>query len=128
MLQVADRERVREERTRIDRERLQGRWIALSGRRAAQMHVEDDQFVLSFRNGDIYAGTLSLDPTQRPSAVDLHIDEGPTHHQNKSSPAIYGFDGEHLILSPATPGADSRPAAFPPEGDDTRLCLVFRRA
>jgi uncharacterized protein (TIGR03067 family) len=127
MLLVADRERVREERTRIDRERLQGRWIALSGRRAAQMHIEDDQFVLSFRNGDVYSGTLILDPTQHPRAVDLLIDEGPTHHQNKLSLAIYEFDGEHLILSPATPGTDSRPRAFPPEGDETRLCLVFRR-
>ena len=127
MLLVEDRERVREEATRIDRERLQGRWIALSGRRAAQMHVEGDRFVLSFRNGDIYVGTLDLDPTQRPHAVDIFIDEGPSHHQNKSAPGIYEFDGNHLILCPGEPGTTNRPRAFPPEGDDTRLCLVFRR-
>ena len=127
MLLVADRERVREETARIDRERLQGRWIALSGRRAAQLLVEDDHFVLSFRNGDIYTGSLVLDPIQRPRAVDLFIEEGPPHHQDKSSPAIYEFDGDHLILSPATPGTDIRPRSFPPEGDVTRLCLVFRR-
>ena len=128
MLLEIDRERVREEKARIDRERLQGRWVALSGQRADQMHVEDDQFTMTFHNGDIYSGTLTLDPTQRPRAVDIFIDEGPAHYQNKSSPAIYEFDGEHLILSPARPGTDSRPRAFPPEGDRTQLCLVFRRS
>ena len=127
MLLEIDRERVREEKTRIDRERLQGRWVALSGQRADQMHVEDDQFTMTFHNGDVYSGTLTLDPTQRPRAVDLFIDEGPSHYQNKSLPAIYEFDGEHLILSPAKPGTDSRPRAFPPEGDATQLCFVFRR-
>ena len=68
MLLEIDRERVREEKARIDRERLQGRWVALSGQRADQMHVEDDQFTLTFRNGDVYSGTLTLDPTQRPRA------------------------------------------------------------
>ena len=88
MLLVEDRERVREEAAQIDRARLQGKWIALSGRRAAQMHVEGDQFALSFRNGDVYTGTLTLDPIQHPRAVDIFIEEGPAHHQNKSSPAI----------------------------------------
>lgn len=127
MLLEIDRERVREEKARIDKERLQGRWIALSGQRADQLHVEDAQFTLTFRNGDIYSGTLTLDPTQRPRAVDLQIDDGPSHYPNKSAPAIYEFDGDHLILSPARPGTDSRPRAFPPEGDATQLCLVFRR-
>ena len=128
MMMVENRELVREEVSRIDSERLQGRWIALSGRRAAQLHVDGDDFVLSFRNGDIYAGTLTLDPTQRPHAVDIFIEEGPEHHQNLSSLAIYEFDGDHLILCPGEPGTTNRPRAFPPEGDDTRLCLVFRRA
>lgn len=128
MLLEIDRERVREEKARIDKERLQGRWVALSGQRADQMHVEDDQFTMRLRNGDVYSGTLTLDPTQHPRAVDLFIEEGPAHYLHQSSPAIYEFDGEHLILSPARPGTDSRPRAFPSEGDASRLCFIFRRS
>ena len=127
MLLEIDRERVREEKARIDRERLQGRWVALSGQRADQMYVEDDQFTLTFRNGDVYSGTLTLDPTQRPRAVDLQIEEGPSHYVNKSSQAIYECDGDHLSFAPGRPGTDTRPRAFPPEVDVTQLCLVFRR-
>ena len=78
-------------------------------------------------NGDVYTGTLALDPTCRPHAVDIFIEDGPKHHQDKMAPGIYEFDGNHLILCPGSPGTEDRPRAFPPEGDDSRLCLVFRR-
>ena len=127
MLLVEDREKVREESARMDRERLQGKWISIGGRREAQMSVDTDQFVLRFRNGDVYSGTLTLDPTHRPQAMDMVIEEGPEQHRGKTALAIYQIDGDYLIWSPAEPGSEVRYRAFPPEDDHDHLCLVFHR-
>ena len=122
-----DRERVREEVARRDRERLQGVWVFVSGRREAQLLVSGEHFTMRFRSGDIYVGTYALDPTSRPRAMDLFIQEGPEPYRGKKAQAIYEFDGDHLIWCPAPPGQDDRPRAFPPADDYEHLCIIFRR-
>jgi len=128
MLLVDDRERVREEAARIDMERLQGRWESIAGQCAAELVIDGDRYAVRFRNGDSYAGALTVDPTQRPRAMDMTIDEGPAHHRGKPTVAIYQIDGNHLIWAPAEPGAEKRFRAFPPHGCREQLCLVFRRS
>jgi len=128
MLLLDDRERVREETARMDRERLQGRWISVGGRRAAELQIDGDRYVVRFRNGDLYTGTLTLDPTHRPTEMDMWIEEGPEHHRGKMALAIYHIDGDHLIWSPAEPGCEVRFQAFPPDDDLEHLCLIFRRS
>lgn len=117
----------REDAALRDLERLQGGWRFVAGSRRATLIIEGDQYVMRFRNGDQYEGTLSLDPCCRPRAMDMCIDEGPEHHRGKLVRAIYQFDGDHLIWSPAVPGKDDRPEAFPPL-DGSALCLIFHRA
>ncbi|MFO0845732.1 MAG: TIGR03067 domain-containing protein [Gemmataceae bacterium] len=124
---IVDRDRVREDAARRDLERLQGSWSFVSGQREAQLLISGGHFTMRFRNGDTYVGTCSLDPTSRPRAMDLRIDEGPEPHRGKTALAIYEFDGDHLIWCPAPPGAGERPRAFPPGDDPGHLCLVFRR-
>ncbi len=124
---MIDREHIREEAARRDLERLQGSWIYLSGPREAQLLISGQHFTMRFRSGDIYVGTFTLDPTNRPRAMDLHIHEGPEPHRGKTALAIYEFDGHHLIWSPAEPGNPERFRAFPPGDDPERLCIIFRR-
>jgi len=119
--------RAREEAAQRDMERLQGGWRFVAGPRHASLIVEGDQYTMRVRNGDQYEGTLSLDALCRPRAVDMTIDDGPEHHRGLSVPAIYQFDGDHLIWSPAPPGESFRPEAFPPL-DGSALCIIFRRA
>jgi uncharacterized protein (TIGR03067 family) len=121
-----DEDRAREEAARRDRERLQGTWRFVAGRREAQLLVSGDHFTMRFRNGDIYVGTFRLDATQRPRAMDLTIQEGPEPFRGKTALAIYELDGEHLIWCPAIPGDAERLRAFPGE-EDGHLCIVFRR-
>ena len=119
--------RAREEAARRDRERLQGTWTFVSGKREAQLLISGDHFTMRFRNGDIYVGTFTLDPTSRPRAMDMLIQDGPEPHRGKTSLAIYQFDGHHLIWAPAEPGKGERGRAFPPGDDRERLCVIFRR-
>jgi uncharacterized protein (TIGR03067 family) len=120
-------DRAREEAARRDRERMQGSWSFISGRREAQLLISGDHFTMRFRNGDIYVGTFTLDPTHRPKAMDLQIHEGPEQYRGKTALAIYEIDGEHLIWCPAEPGRDQRLRAFPPQEDHGHLCIIFRR-
>lgn len=124
---VVDLEWTRVAIAQRDLERLQGSWRYLSGQREAYLVVEGDQFTMRFRSGDVYSGTLSLDPTARPRAMDMHIEQGPESYQGKIALAIYEFDGPHLIWSPAEPGSGQRRRAFPPSDDREALCIIFRR-
>jgi uncharacterized protein (TIGR03067 family) len=119
---------MREEAARRDRERLQGTWTFVSGKREAQLLISGNHFTMRFRNGDIYVGTYTLNPTNRPRAMDLVIHEGPEQHRGKTALAIYEMDGEHLIWCPASPGSEERLRSFPPEDDLSHLCIIFRRA
>jgi uncharacterized protein (TIGR03067 family) len=123
---VLDLDQVREEAARKDRQRLQGVWIFVSGKREAELVITGDHFTMRFRNGDVYVGRLTVDPTHKPRAMDLVIEEGPEHYRGKRALAIYEFDSDHLIWCPSAPGQD-RLRAFPPEDDHGHLCIIFRR-
>jgi uncharacterized protein (TIGR03067 family) len=120
-------ERAREDAARRDRERIQGVWGFVAGKREAQLLISGDHFTMRFRNGDIYVGTFTVDPMQRPKAMDLQIREGPEQYRGKTALAIYEIDGEHLIWCPAEPGQCDRLRAFPPEEDPGHLCIIFKR-
>jgi uncharacterized protein (TIGR03067 family) len=124
---LLERDLMREEAARRDRERLQGAWAFVSGRRQAELQFSGDRFTVRFRNGDLYAGRFTVDPTHKPRAMDLHVEDGPEPSRGKVSRAIYEFDGNHLIWCPAPPGSAKRLRAFPPDDDREHLCIVFRR-
>src|SRR4051794_5769930 len=86
-----DAGRAREEAARRDRDRMQGVWKFVSGKREAKLLVSGDHFTMHFRNGDVYVGTFTLDAAARPKAMDMFITEGPEAHKGKTSLAIYEF-------------------------------------
>jgi uncharacterized protein (TIGR03067 family) len=116
-----------DELARRDQDRLQGTWVFFSGTREAHLEVVGAQFTIRFKNGDSYRGTLSLDPSCKPRAMDLLIVEGPDRHRGKRALAIYALDGDRLIWCPSRPGETDRPTFFPPNEDTQRLCIVFQR-
>jgi uncharacterized protein (TIGR03067 family) len=121
-----DRDRARTEAAHRDRQRLQGTWNFLAGKREAQLLVVGEHYTLIFKNGEIYKGTLILDPTHHPREMDLVVEEGP-QYQGLTTQAIYEIDGDHLIWSPARPGSTDRPRIFPSHETAGQLCIVFRR-
>ncbi len=124
---VLELNRVREEAARRDKERLQGAWSFVSGKREAELVIIGDEFTMRFRNGDLYTGRFTVDPTHKPRAMDLVIDEGPEAYRGKTAMAIYEFDGDYLIWCPSEPGHGKRLRAFPPAEDRNTLCIIFRR-
>ena len=124
MLQEVD---VKEAAAVRDRERLQGVWNFVTGRRKAQLFISGDHFTAKFSNGDVYLGTFDLDPTRKPKSMDMTVSEGPLKYKGVTAKAIYALDGEHLVWCPAEPGAKERPKAFPPTDSQEFLCIVFRR-
>ena len=50
---MIDREQARQEAARRDKERLQGPWTFLAGRREADLSVNGERFVMRFRNGEV---------------------------------------------------------------------------
>src|SRR3954470_16067254 len=121
-----DAGRAREEAARRDRDRMQGVWKFVSGKREAKLLISGEHFTMHFRNGDVYLGTFTLDAAARPKAMDMLITEGPEAHKGKTSLAIYEFDGDHVIWCPAEPGRDERLRAFPSQEADA-LCIIFKR-
>jgi len=119
--------RAREEAARRDRDRMQGVWKFLSGKREASLLISGDHFTMHFRNGDVYVGTFTLDATAKPKAMDLTIREGPEAYRGKTALAIYEFDADHLIWCPAEPGREDRLRAFPAMDDQGHLCIIFKR-
>src|SRR5947209_17790057 len=113
--------------TRKDQQRAQGVWEFVSGTRQAHLVITGEHFVMTFKNGDTYLGTFQLDPTSRPKAIDLTIDEGPERHKGKLSRGLYLLDNDHLVLCPGVPGSGQRPEVFPVPEDRTQLRLVFRK-
>jgi uncharacterized protein (TIGR03067 family) len=124
---LLDPDVAREAAIERDKERLQGTWNFVSGIREAQMFIAGDHFTVKFKNGDIYLGVYTIDPTTKPKMMDMTIHEGPVKHRGKTSLVIYELDGDHLIWCPAEPGTGNRLAAFPPDDDTRHLCIVFRR-
>ena len=110
-----------------DRERLQGVWNFVTGRRKAVLIVSGSRYTVTFGNGDVYEGTFEIDPTARPKAMDMAVHDGPEKHRGLTALCIYALDGPHLIWAPADPGVTRRPTAFPPTDSREPLCLVFRR-
>ncbi len=60
---LLDPDLARETAVNDDKERLQGSWNFVSGIREAQMLIAGDHFTVKFKNGDIYLGDYTLDPT-----------------------------------------------------------------
>jgi uncharacterized protein (TIGR03067 family) len=111
----------------LDHGRLQGTWEFFAGPREAHLVIAGDHFTVRFRNGDVYVGTFSLGPSERPKTMDMHIAEGPDRHKGLKSLAIYALDGDRLIWSTARPGASERPRHFPAPEDREPLFIVFQR-
>ena len=111
-----------------DRERLQGVWHFVTGRRKVQLAVHGDRFIARFNNGDVYEGTFDLAPTKKPKAMDMAVTDGPAPYKGLTARCIYAIDGDHLVWCPAQPGAAERPQAFPPSDSHELLCVVLRRS
>ncbi len=71
---------------------LQGEWLTIEGRRAAELSVTGRTFKIRFLDGTIYKGTLELLADQSPREMIMHIEDGPPKHKGKKAWCLYALE------------------------------------
>jgi uncharacterized protein (TIGR03067 family) len=123
----------KEDAARKDLEKMQGTWtlVALeeNGKTATEARRQEfrvtitgERFIFTV-GGDTHDGFYRLDPTRKPRAMDILLEEGPL--KGKTKLAIYDFEGDYFKVAVPQPGKD-RPKDFAPAAGV--LVEVWKRA
>jgi uncharacterized protein (TIGR03067 family) len=102
-----------------DLEKMQGTWTLVSleenGKTATEARRKEFKVTITGDKstftvgGDTVKGYFKLDPSRKPRAMDIVLEDGP--HKGKTKLAIYDFDGDHFKVAVAEPGKE-RPKGF----------------
>ena len=115
--------------------KLEGTWIATLGEEEGNKAPEEelkkmklvfkgDKFTATAGDRLIMEGTLQVDPTKKPRAVDLKSTKGRL--QGQTGLGIYELDGDTLKLCLVEPTRD-RPSDFTSKAGSGRHFLVYKR-
>jgi uncharacterized protein (TIGR03067 family) len=116
-----------------DKELLQGAWRPISGEQGGKAQPDAKEHLLTFK-GDTFTitrgdelfvkGTVALDPSQSPKAIDMKITEARREEdKGKEVHGIYELDKGTLRWCTAEPGNKDRPKEFATK-EGTRLMLI----
>jgi uncharacterized protein (TIGR03067 family) len=117
--------------------RLQGTWTATQAARDG--HAAEDvvghrlsltghRFQIQAEDGQLlYAGTVRVDPSATPAAIDFEHTEGALKGQ--AWQGIYALEGDTLTVCDNAPNLDQgRPAAFEAPSGSGYVLITFTRA
>ena len=116
---------------------LQGTWTATQAERDGnaaddvvghRLSLTGNRFQLQSADGKpLYAGTVRLDPSAQPAAIDFAHTEGAL--KGKAWQGIYALDGDTLTVCDNAPNLDKgRPAAFEAPRGSGYVLITFKRA
>ena len=116
---------------------LQGIWTATKAERDGKAAGDVLEHRLSFRGNrfqitakdgrTLFAGTVRLDPSAKPSAIDFEHTEGAL--KGKAWQGIYALDGDTLRVCDNAPDlAKARPATFEAKSRSGYVFITFKRA
>jgi uncharacterized protein (TIGR03067 family) len=116
---------------------LTGAWTATRAQRDGQpaadvvgprLSFSGNRFRIQSRDGTtLYAGTVRLDPSAKPAAIDFAHAEGLL--KGKSWKGVYAVDGDTLTICDNAPSPDmARPAAFEAPRGSGYVLITFARA
>jgi uncharacterized protein (TIGR03067 family) len=119
-----------------DLQAFQGTWRLSSreedGKKSSEEETKDviatvdGSGTVTVRRGDqvIGAGTVKLDPTTKPKAVEIAFTEG--RHKGKTVLGIYEIEGDSFRVCCARPG-DERPTDFSAKAGSGHTLVVYQR-
>jgi uncharacterized protein (TIGR03067 family) len=124
------------EAAKADLAKFQGEWAMVSGiadgqpvpdamLATAKRVCKDDETTVMIGGQLILKAKFTLDPTQKPKAIDYDMTDGPT--KGRKHLGIYEVDGETLKFCFGSPGAE-RPTEFTSKPGDGRTSSVWKRA
>ena len=116
---------------------LQGAWTATKAERDGNAADDVVGHRLSFAGNrfqiqskdvkPLYAGTVRVDPSAKPAAIDFRHTEGAL--KGKAWKGIYALDGNTLTICDNAPNLDKgRPAAFEAKKGSGYVLITFTRA
>ena len=116
---------------------LQGTWTATKGERDGtaahdvvghQLSLTGNRFQIQSEDGKpLYVGTVRVDPSAKPAAIDFEHTEGSL--KGKAWQGIYALDGDTLTVCDNAPNLDKgRPAAFEATSGSGYVLITFERA
>jgi len=117
--------------------KLQGTWTATQAERDGKMADDvlghrlsftGNRFQIQSKDGKLlYAGTVRLNPSAKPAAIDFEHTEGVV--KGKAWKGIYALDGDTLTMCDNAPNLDkARPAAFEAKSGSGHVLITFTRA
>ncbi len=120
-----------------DAKRLHGTWTATQAERdgkAAEdalghrLSFTGSRFQIRSKDGKVlYAGTVRVDASAKPAAIDFAHTEGDL--KGKSWKGIYALDGDTLKICDNAPNLDkSRPTALEAKSGSGYVLVTFKRA
>jgi uncharacterized protein (TIGR03067 family) len=116
---------------------LQGTWTATKAARDGQaandvvghrLSLSGNRFQIQSEDGTpLYAGTVRVDPSATPAAIDFEHTEGVL--KGKAWQGIYALDGDTLTVCDNAPNLDKgRPAVFEAPSGSGYVLITFTRA
>jgi uncharacterized protein (TIGR03067 family) len=116
---------------------LQGTWTATQAERDGQaaddvvghrLSLTGNRFQIQSKDGQpLYAGTVRVDPSATPAAIDFEHTEGVL--TGKAWQGIYALDGDTLMICDNAPNLEkSRPAAFEATRGSGYVLITFTHA
>jgi uncharacterized protein (TIGR03067 family) len=118
-----------------DSDKLQGTWTFVSMERGGEkipqgeggptITFDGDKFAVKAGDQVLQAGTQTLDPSQKPKAVDSKVTEG--EGKGTTMLGIYEIDGDNLKACFDTEGK-KRPTEFKTTAGDGHMLVVLKRA
>jgi uncharacterized protein (TIGR03067 family) len=114
-------------------EKLKGTWTITSDERGSppvakeknpRVIVAGNQFTTEFQDKVIRKGTLKLDPTQNPRAIDVTYTEG--EFKGKTLHGIYTLEKDIWTICYSRPG-EERPRELPKKPGKTQILLTLKR-
>ena len=117
--------------------KLVGVWTATQAQRDGKtaddvighrLSFTGDRFRIESRDGKpLYTGTVRVDPTAKPAAIDFAHTEGAL--KGKAWKGIYSLNGDRLTICDNAPNLDKgRPAAFEAKSGSGYVLITFKRA
>ena len=116
---------------------LQGTWTATKAERDGKaaddvvghrLSLTGNRFQIQSKDGKpLYAGTVRVDPSAKPAAIDFEHTEGDL--KGKVWKGIYALDGDTLTTCDNGPNPDKgRPTAFEATSGSGYVLITFKRA
>ena len=118
-------------------QQLQGAWTATEGERDGKaaddvvghrLSFTGNRFQIRSEDGKpLYAGTVRMDPSSKPAAIDFTHTDGTL--KGKAWKGIYALEGDTLKICDNAPDlAKGRPVVFEAKNGSGYVLLTFKRA